>query len=218
MRTGGLPASELLLGVFGPAVQPNTLRPLMFPAWLSPKSSALAFRQLEASGARSGTSTRLWPIPYKNARRQKPPANHGLEQCASLADSPIEKSFTPILGTESSPEQLKITIWNPAAAFEIMRSKILHRRASRDHHGLVASDFKPDLEEETLKGIKEQFDCWCLTGDRPVIQKEGFVVQVPGPERAREGRPVGLLCDCGCRSRQPEDWSRGGSKYLPKEP
>ena len=34
-------------------------------------------RQLEAAATRSGTSTRLWPIPYKNARGQKLPANHG---------------------------------------------------------------------------------------------------------------------------------------------
>ena len=103
----------------------------------------------------------------------------GLEQCTSFGDSPIEKSFAPFLGTDSSPQKLEITIRHPTAALEIVRCEIFQGRAGRDHLSLVVSDFKPNLEKEASESIEEQLDCMGLAGDCLIVQKEGLVVQFP---------------------------------------
>ena len=114
----------------------------------------------------------------------------------------------PILGTERAPSSLKAS--GTHAAFEIMRSKILHRRASRNHH---SSCERFQVEEEALESIKEQFDCLGLAGDRPVIQKESFVVQVPRVLRASEIRIASTTQ--GWTAREKREGTRGSPCWTP---
>ena len=91
------------------------------------------------------------------------------ERSASLGDSPVKESFTPIPRTESGHQELETAIRHPATTLEIVGSEILYGRASGDNLSLPARDFKPNLEEEALESVEEQLNCWGLAGDRPVV-------------------------------------------------